>query len=238
MTELNFRSLSSATRVLVAYSDDVLSESLLNELEFAGVTVDYAGNFLTAMHLLSEHVFDFIFVSDKLIGGTGTKLVTQVRSHLPRKLVIFYSYSHKLSLDERLNLYRQGVDDVYCELTPVREQLAKLNAIASRTQSDEHSILTLGPLRLDIKNRQVLRDGQEVKLTQTGFQILKKLLKSSPNVVAKQELEWDLWRDEPPTTDVLRSHMYHLRRQLDKPFGFPLIHTIHGHGFKLLQQAH
>jgi len=38
----------------------------------------------------------------------------------------------------------------------------------------------------------------------------------------------------PPGSDVLRSHIYTLRRAIDKPFKRPLIQTVHGIGYKLV----
>ena len=63
--------------------------------------------------------------------------------------------------------------------------------------------------------------------------ILKLLMEASPNVVSRQDMEHALWGDMPPGSDVLRSHLYNLRKKVDKPFDHTLIHTVHGVGFKL-----
>jgi DNA-binding response OmpR family regulator len=39
--------------------------------------------------------------------------------------------------------------------------------------------------------------------------------------------------DDPPDSDTLRAHIYLLRQQLDKPFGWAMLQTVHGVGFKL-----
>ncbi|WP_440054954.1 response regulator transcription factor [Pseudoalteromonas sp. T1lg65] len=231
------RALAKPSKVLVVHHDQMESARIIDTLDELGSITDYASNYLTALHLLSEQAFDFIIISDSLSGGSGEKLVAQIRQHVSKTITIFFCSKQELEPEKRVELYYLGVDDIWHSQMPIEEKLAKLNAAARRMHTEDNTVLKFGPLMVDVKNRQVTREGKEVKLTQTGFQILTRLLKNSPNVVAKQELEWDLWQDQPPNTDVLRSHMYHLRRQLDKPFEFPLIHTIHGHGFRLQAQA-
>ena len=43
-------------------------------------------------------------------------------------------------------------------------------------------------------------------------------MRQSPKVVTKQELMMELWGDEEPESDALRSHIYNLRKMVDKPF--------------------
>ena len=52
-------------------------------------------------------------------------------------------------------------------------------------------------------------------------------------MVTRQELERELWGDQPPQGDFLRAHMHALRAALDKNFPLKLLHTIHGTGYRL-----
>jgi DNA-binding response OmpR family regulator len=58
-------------------------------------------------------------------------------------------------------------------------------------------------------------------------------MEASPKVVSRKELENCLWGEMPPDSDVLRSHMYTLRKKIDKPFDHAMIETVHGVGFRL-----
>ena len=78
--------------------------------------------------------------------------------------------------------------------------------------------------------------GEALDLSPTGFRILRILLRESPAVVPRESLEHELWGDEVPDSDALRSHVYILRKALDKPFegrSAPLIKTVKGVGLKL-----
>lgn len=60
----------------------------------------------------------------------------------------------------------------------------------------------------------------------------------SPRVMTKQEIVIELWGDEEPESDALRSHIYNLRKMVDKPFQQKLIHTIPGVGLKVALEEH
>jgi DNA-binding response OmpR family regulator len=67
-----------------------------------------------------------------------------------------------------------------------------------------------------------------------AFSILLLLAEAAPRALSRSELIHRLWDDEPPESDPLRSHLYTLRQQLDRPFAQPMLHTVHGVGFKLV----
>ena len=58
-------------------------------------------------------------------------------------------------------------------------------------------------------------------------------MRRAPAVVSRRELEKEIWGDEVPDSDALRSHIYNLRRIVDKPFDKPLIETLAGRGFRM-----
>ena len=63
------------------------------------------------------------------------------------------------------------------------------------------------------------------------------LIRESPKVVTRAALEKELWGDEPPDSDTLRSHIYNLRRIIDRPFEVPLLQTRQGQGYCLREPA-
>ena len=53
--------------------------------------------------------------------------------------------------------------------------------------------------------------------------------------VRREVLEEALWGDNCPDSDSLRSHIHQLRQVIDKPFASPLLHTVHGVGYRLVE---
>lgn len=70
-----------------------------------------------------------------------------------------------------------------------------------------------------------------------GLKLLEILMRKSPAVVRREELERELWGDDCPDSDSLRSHIHQLRQVVDKPFNSPLLHTVHGIGYRLAEKA-
>ena len=64
--------------------------------------------------------------------------------------------------------------------------------------------------------------------------MLEALLRAAPRLVRRAELERLLWADLPPDSDALRTHIHGLRRVVDRPFARPLIETVRGLGYRLV----
>ena len=77
------------------------------------------------------------------------------------------------------------------------------------------------------------RGGQELTVSPIGLKLLAILMRESPRVVSRRDIEREIWGDTLPDSDTLRSHLYNLRRVIDKPFDRPLLHTIHSAGYRL-----
>jgi len=62
---------------------------------------------------------------------------------------------------------------------------------------------------------------------------LRILMRESPSLVTREQLEHELWGELTPDSDTLRSHLYKLRKAIDKPFDEPLLETQQGVGFRI-----
>ena len=76
-------------------------------------------------------------------------------------------------------------------------------------------------------------DAEAIKLMPIGLKLLLVLMRASPRIVSRQQLEREVWGDVLPDSDTLRSHLYALRKAIDKPFGRPLLHTVAGAGYRI-----
>lgn len=93
--------------------------------------------------------------------------------------------------------------------------------------------LQVGPLVLDSDALSVEREGKSLRLNPTCFRILTVLMRASPRVVSREELESKVWSDGAPISDSLRSNLYLLRQALDKPFNVPMLKTHPGSGWSV-----
>ena len=68
-------------------------------------------------------------------------------------------------------------------------------------------MLRVADLVLDLGTLAVTRADVEVAVTPIGYRILRVLMRASPRVVTRREIEREVWGDEPPDSDALRTHL-------------------------------
>jgi DNA-binding response OmpR family regulator len=96
------------------------------------------------------------------------------------------------------------------------------------------NLLRVGDLEFNTATFEATRAGIPLSLTKTGFTILYRLMKEAPNVVPREALEAELWGENPPDSDALRTHIHALRQSLDKHHSFSMLRTVQGIGYRLV----
>jgi DNA-binding response OmpR family regulator len=138
------------------------------------------------------------------------------------------------TLADKLAGFEAGTDDYLVKPFALQELWARLEALVRRAAPPTTGLLRVADLELDPGTRTVRRAGIELALGRAPFNLLELLMRRSPNVVPRRDLEERLWGEDPPVGDILRSHLYALRRAVDRSGdGPPLIHTVHGVGYRL-----
>jgi len=111
----------------------------------------------------------------------------------------------------------------------------RLQALVKRNRGEvTDKQLIVGDLMLDVGSQQVTRAGQLIEVSPTSFRLLNILMRECPKVVTREAMEQELWGSDVPDTDVLRSHIYNLRKSVDQPFNQAMVLTVKGVGLKLL----
>ncbi len=210
-----------------------LAETVGLFLENAGFTVDYAADGLTALHLGTVNTYDAIILDIMLPGLDGFEICRRLRADAGISTPILMLTARD-QLDDKLRGFSEGADDYLLKPFDLPELSARLNALIRRQRGDlQEKTLQVEDLVMDLRTLTVTRQNKPLRLTPTGFRILKVLMRESPALVRREDLEREIWGDEPPDSDTLRSHLYQLRKAVDKPFAHPLMHTQQGLGFRL-----
>jgi DNA-binding response OmpR family regulator len=95
------------------------------------------------------------------------------------------------------------------------------------------SNLEYGDIMIKSATRQAYRQEKLLALNPTTYKILDMLVRKAPDILTRQEIAEALWEEQEPNNDVLRSHIYQLRNQLDKPFDKAVLMTVPKIGFRL-----
>jgi DNA-binding response OmpR family regulator len=116
------------------------------------------------------------------------------------------------------------------------ELLARIRALVRRGRVAETPRLVVGDLEMDLVTRKVTRNEQPVELTVREFELLEYLLRYHGQVVSRETLARDVWKETARTTpldNVIDVHIARLRRKVDLEQAVKLIHTVRGVGFML-----
>lgn len=222
-----------ATILLVEDHRDI-AEMAYSFLEKRGYTVDHAADGVTGLHLAVSNDYDVIVLDLMLPGMDGIDLCRKLRTEA-RKDTPLLMLTARDTLDDKLTGLDSGADDYLVKPFAIQELEARVRALARRRRREiAAEVLRVADLTLDTATLEVRRAGQSLNLTPIGLKILSALMRASPRVMSRAELERDVWGDVLPDSDTLRSHLYNLRKIVDKPFPRPLLHTLHGSGYRIV----
>jgi DNA-binding response OmpR family regulator len=224
--------LRNATVLLVEDHRDI-AEMILEFLEQRGFTVDYAADGVTGLHLAVTNPYDFIVLDLMLPGLDGVALCRKLREEARNETPLLMLTARD-TLDDKIAGLDAGADDYLVKPFELRELEARIRTLLRRHRGAvARETYTVGDLTLDTATLRVTRAGRVLSLTPIGLKLLTALMRASPRVVTRQQLEREVWGDLLPDSDTLRSHLYTLRKAIDKPFDRPLLHTIAGAGYRL-----
>lgn len=100
--------------------------------------------------------------------------------------------------------------------------------------SDRTAVLHVGDLEMNLIKREVHRGGQIIDLQQKESQLLEFLMRHAGHIVTRTMLlegVWDYHFD--PKTNIVETHVSHLRSKIDKGWPVEMLHTVRGAGYSL-----
>jgi DNA-binding response OmpR family regulator len=223
--------------ILLVEDHRQLAQTVLEYLEQQGATVDYAGNTRLARELVQEHHYDLMLLDVMLPGEDGYSFCQYLREELALDMPVIFMTARD-QLEDKLEGFDRGGDDYIVKPFALPELVARVSALIRRQRKEvTANTLQIADLELDPARQEVRRGGQRLKLSPTAFRILRILMRESPKVVSREQLEHELWGDLVPDSDALRSHLYNLRKAVDKPFDEALLNTLPGVGFSIQEMT-
>ncbi|MPZ66715.1 MAG: response regulator [Pseudonocardiaceae bacterium] len=212
------------TTVLLAEDDTGIAEPLSRALQREGHQVITAVDGPTALQHASDADVDLLVLDLGLPGMDGLDICRRVRKQRPELPVLMLT-ARTDEVDFVVGL-DAGADDYVGKPFRLAELMARVRALLRRTNPDA---LEAGGVRMELSARRVLVDGAEVGLANKEFELLRVLLQRAGQVVSRDEIHRDVWRDpERKTSKTLDMHVSWLRRKI----GGRHIATVRGVGFR------
>ena len=219
--------------VLLVEDNRGIAEMVGEFLERRGFSVDYASDGVTGLHLTVTNSYDVVVLDLMLPGMDGLELCRKLR-HDAKKSTPVLMLTARDTIDDKLVGLDAGADDYLVKPFEIRELEARVRALIRRDRRQVSTeVLRVADLILDTATLRATRAGRDLPLSPIGIRLLTILMRESPRVVSRRDIEREVWGDLLPDSDTLRSHLYNLRKVIDKPFDKPLLHTIHSAGYRL-----
>ncbi len=221
-------------RVLVVEDEQKVANALREGLEGEryDVVVERTGE--AAFFRLNTEEFDAILLDLTLPGRDGLQILKAVRERGLKTPVLVLTARD--SVHDRVAGLDSGADDYMVKPFAFAELLARIRALVRRGRATESPRLGAGDLDVDLITRKVTRAARPVELTVREFELLEYLLRHQGQVVSRETLARDVWKEtarSTPLDNVIDVHIARLRRKVDADYPVKLIHTVRGVGFML-----
>jgi len=224
----------SRLRILLVEDERKVATALKQGLEAESYSVDVAYTGEEGFFLASSQKFDLVVLDVMLPGRSGIEILSTLRTHGQRVPVLLLTA--KDAVEDRVKGLDVGADDYLVKPFAFPELLARLRALLRRGNIEPSATLQVQELRIELVGRTVTRANQPISLTTKEFELLEYLMRHQGQVVSREMLAREVWKEparHTPLDNVIDVHMTRLRRKIDERFPHKLIHTVRGVGFVL-----
>ena len=219
--------------VLIVEDNHNISGLMGDFLESRGYEVDYAGDGSEGYRLATEESHDVIVLDLGLPRMDGLEVCRKLRDNA-RMSTPMLVLTARDTLEDKIDGLQAGADDYLTKPFSIEELEARVRALVRRGRREVGGeVLRVADLAYDPASMRATRNGDELVLSPIGLKLLNILMRESPRVVSRQEIEREIWGQHLPDSDTLRSHLYNLRRVIDRPYPTQLLHTIQSAGYRL-----
>ncbi|MCX7738864.1 MAG: response regulator transcription factor [Hydrogenothermaceae bacterium] len=212
-------------RVLIIEDDHFLGESLSEYLRENGIDVDWIKDDREVKDTLSINEYDVILLDLMLKYSKGEDILLWMRENSIITPVLVVTAKSRIEDKERC--YNYGADDYITKPFDPKELILKIKALSNRVHIPY--VQTVGEVEIDLKNKTVKKEGKEVKISKTAWNLLYYLLKRRGEIVSNESILNYVWGGKAVGDEIIRSYIKELRKILPPD----TIETFKGRGYRL-----
>ena len=220
----------SKMRILIAEDDPVLADGLHKSLRRSEFAVDLVHDGEQADHTLAVQNYDLLILDLGLPKIDGFEVLRRLRRRGSTVPVLILTARDAVA--DRVKGLDLGADDYLTKPFELPELEARVRALIRRGQAGGSSVLTHGPLSLDLAGHRATLDGVPIELSAREIGVLEVLMLRSGRVVNKEQLTDQLYgQDEEVGANAIEVYVHRLRKKLES--AGVVIRTIRGLGYLL-----
>jgi two-component system response regulator PhoP len=218
-------------RLLVIEDDDTLRESLAAQLAEAGYAVEQAADGREGLYFALEYPVDLAIIDLGLPEISGLDIIREARDKGKTYPILILTARDRWQ--DKVDGLSAGADDYVVKPFHFEEVGARVHALLRRSGGWASSVMTAGPVILDMARQEVTVDGAAVELTSFEYKIIEYLMLRAGQVISKTELTERLYdQDFERDSNVIEVFIGRLRKKLDPANSLKPIETLRGRGYR------
>lgn len=224
-------------KILVVEDEKELLKSICDSLVQEQYLIETAEDFVSSSEKIGMYNYDCILLDIMLPGGNGLQLLQQLKDLGKSENVIIISA--KDSLDDKLKGLELGADDYLTKPFHNAELNARIKAVLRRKNLDGKDSIIISNLEMDLTERRLTVNGENLALNRKEFDILNYFLLNKNRLVTKTALAEHVWGDnidQADNFDFIYYQIKNLRKKLQQSDAEIEIEAIYGIGYKLKEK--
>ncbi|HSM29348.1 MAG TPA: response regulator [Woeseiaceae bacterium] len=218
-------------RLLVIEDDDTLRESLAAQLADAGYAVEQAADGREGLYFALEYPVDLAIIDLGLPEVSGLDIIREAREKGKTYPILILTARDRWQ--DKVDGLSAGADDYVVKPFHFEEVGARVHALLRRSGGWASSVMTAGPVVLDMSRQEVRVDDSPVELTSFEYKIIEYLMLRAGQVISKTELTERLYdQDFERDSNVIEVFIGRLRKKLDPENALKPIETLRGRGYR------
>jgi two-component system response regulator PhoP len=218
-------------RLLVIEDDDTLRGSLAAQLADAGYAVEQAADGREGLYFAMEYPVDLAIIDLGLPEVSGLDIIREARDKGKTYPILILTARDRWQ--DKVDGLSAGADDYVVKPFHFEEVSARVHALLRRSGGWASSVMTAGPVVLDMSRQDVTVDGAPVELTSFEYKIIEYLMLRAGQVISKSELTERLYdQDFERDSNVIEVFIGRLRKKLDPDNVLKPIETLRGRGYR------
>jgi two-component system response regulator MprA len=224
------------SNILVVEDDHAVRDALERALSFEGYSVAVARDGAIALSMIRENAYDLIVLDVMMPHLDGLETCRRIRAGGDDVPILMLTA--RTAVDDRVEGLDAGADDYVAKPFSLDELLARIRALLRRSFGDVSSVMRVDDLVIDPGARTATRDGREMNLTKTEFDLLH-LLALTPGIVIDRDRIYDeIWGiDFATSSNSLDVYVGYLRRKTEEDSEPRIIQTVRGVGYVLRTES-
>lgn len=223
--------------IYIVEDDENISELIRATLNTSSYEIEVCNNYQILLEQLQKRIPQLILLDIMLPEKSGLEIIEELKKDTKTKEIPIIFLTAKSSELDKVKGLELGADDYITKPFGVLELLARIKTVLRRNQKEEN-IVKISDLQIAVASREVIKNGEKIKLTFKEFEILEFLSNNAGIVFSREKLLEAVWGYDfaGDTTRTVDMHIKSIRQKLGDSKAEPkYIETVRGYGYKFIR---